>query len=109
VQDFNLGFNAGTSDNGNVVSFTAVGMQSFNRTYTYDALNRWQAMSGPGDACSGLNWTYDAWGNRTAQTVTGGSCFSQPATTFTTQNQFPTAAGYSYDSAGNLIADGSQT
>src|SRR6185437_3150175 len=50
--------------------------QNFNRSYTYNSLNHIQSMSAPGDGCSGLSWTIDAWGNRTAQTTTGGACFS---------------------------------
>jgi hypothetical protein len=61
VQDYNNGFGLGTLDNGNVASMTATGTQNFSRSFTYDALNRLQAMSAPGDTCSGLNWTYDAW------------------------------------------------
>jgi len=107
VQDFNLGFNAGTVDNGNVASFTATGTQSFNRSYTYDALNRLQAMSAPGDACSGLNWTYDAWGNRTAQSVTGGTCNTFSAAV--DANNRLSGSPYVYDAAGNLTNDGSHT
>ena len=41
--------------------------QNFNRSYTYNSLNHIQSMSAPGDGCSGLSWTIDAWGNRTAR------------------------------------------
>jgi hypothetical protein len=74
-QDFNANFNAG-SNNGNVVGFTRSGQQNFNRSYGYDSLNRIHTMSAPGDQCSGLSWSIDPWGNRTAQTATGGSCYS---------------------------------
>lgn len=68
-------------------------------------------MSSPSDpnGCTGLSWTYDPWGNRTSQVTTGGSCYQQPATTFTTQNQFPAASGYTYDTAGNMTYDGYHT
>jgi RHS repeat-associated protein len=104
--DFNYGFNAGTTDNGNVASMTAAGAQTFNRTYTYDSLNRLSTLSSPSDpnGCNGLSWSYDPWGNRTAQTTTSGSCFQQPLTTFNTNNQFPTT--YLYDAAGNMTYDG---
>jgi RHS repeat-associated protein len=107
VQDLSYGFNLGTSDNGNVLSMSAVGSQSFNRTYSYDALNRLQSLSGPGDTCTGLSWTYDAWGNRTDQSVTGGSCNSFHQPTNTTNRLSGT--GYQYDAAGNLINDGSHS
>src|SRR5256885_11317118 len=40
---------------------------NFNRSYTYDGTDHLLTMSAPGDSCSGLSWTYDAWGNRTDQ------------------------------------------
>jgi RHS repeat-associated protein len=106
LQDFNYGFNAGTTDNGSLASMTGAGGQPFNRTYTYDSVNRLLTLASPSDpnGCDGLSWNYDAWGNRTAQTTTSGSCFQQPSTTFTTSNQFPTT--YQYDAAGNMTYDG---
>src|SRR6202011_4444583 len=50
IQDFNYGYNLGTSDNGNVASAVGVGNQTFNRTYGYDALNRITTM---GDTATG--------------------------------------------------------
>lgn len=112
-QDFNVGFNAGTgvnnpgTDNGNVATFVASGQQNFNRSYQYDKLNRIQSMSAPGDVCSGLSWTIDAWGNRTAQTATAGTCF-QSSVAVNTANQL-TGSPYQYDLAGNLLNDGNHT
>src|SRR5258708_6118350 len=105
VQDFQYGFNPGTSDNGNLMSFSASGAQTFNRSYTYDALNRLQSLSAPADICSGLAWTYDAWGNRSGQSITGGTCnsFQNSANT---QNRL---VGFQYDSAGNMTNDGRHT
>ncbi len=93
----------GSGDNGNVTSWSAVGAQAFNRSYTYDALNRLASMSAPGDQCTGLTWTYDAWGNRTDQTATGGTCdtFHQSVNG---SNQF--VSGYQYDADGNITYDG---
>jgi len=103
VQDFSVSY--GPSDNGNIAGFTASGQQNFNRSYTYDSLNRLQSMSAPGDQCSGLSWTVDPWGNRTAQTNTGGSCYS-PQVSVDTNNRI---LGDSYDVAGNLLSDGNHT
>jgi RHS repeat-associated protein len=105
--DFTYTYNAGSTDNGNVVSFSATGTQNFNRTYGYDSLNRLQSMSAPGDSCTGLSWTHDAWANRTDQTVTGGSCntFHQ---TVNGQNWL-SAAPYQYDAAGNMMTDGNHS
>jgi RHS repeat-associated protein len=106
VQDFKYGFNAGASDNGNLTSFAATGFQTFNRTYSYDPLNRLSIMSAPGDACSGLSWQYDAWANRTNQIVTGGTCnpFQAPGTA---QNRL--LGPYQYDAAGNMTNDGTHS
>src|SRR5271154_5914208 len=62
VQDFTYGFNAGTSDNGNVMMWSATGNQVFSRTFAYDSLNRISTMtqsSGNPTTCSsafGLSW-----------------------------------------------------
>jgi RHS repeat-associated protein len=105
VQDFNYGFNSGTTDNGNVMGWTATGQQTFNRAYTYDQLNRLGTMgdSATNQTCKGLSWVYDAWGNRTAQNVTSGTCPS-PQTPVNTNNRL-TIGGYTYDAAGNVTHD----
>jgi RHS repeat-associated protein len=108
VQDFNYQYGT-PEDNGNVWSWTAVGQQTFSRSYTYDMLNRLSTMSdsATNQTCKGLSWVYDAWGNRTAQNVTSGTCVA-PQTPVNTNNQLSTS-GYTYDAAGNLTADGFHT
>ncbi|HEV2463744.1 MAG TPA: RHS repeat-associated core domain-containing protein [Acidobacteriaceae bacterium] len=105
VLDFTLGYNAGSTDNGNVVSWSATGQQVFNRSYGYDHFNRISSMtdSASGQLCKGLSWAVDAWGNVTSQTPTGGSCYSFSASSPGTNNRL---AAYSYDAAGNVIYDG---
>ena len=105
VLDFTVGYNGGSADNGNVASWSAVGNQTFNRTYVYDSLNRIQSMadSATGQACQGMSWTIDAWGNLTNQTGTKGTCLSFSAAVGT-NNQLQ--SGYVYDAAGNLTYDG---
>ena len=105
VQDFSYGFNFGSGDNGNVASMTAVGKQSFNRSYSYDNLNRLTGQNSPADTCTGLTWSYDAWGNRLSQSGTGGTCNTM-ATTALANNQI---SGYAYDAAGNMTGDGLHT
>jgi RHS repeat-associated protein len=107
VLDLSFGFNYGSGDNGNLMSFSAVGAQTFNRGYTYDAVNRLSTMSSPGSGCSGLSWTYDAWGNRTDQTVTGGTCNTFHASV-SANNQL-TGTPYQYDAAGNKTHDASHS
>jgi RHS repeat-associated protein len=98
--------NAQSQNNGNLMGWAASGTGTpvFNRTYIYDSVNRLSSMSSPADpsGCTGASWSYDDWGNRTAQTATGGSCGSS-APTFNTQNQI-SVTGYVYDAAGNLTA-----
>jgi RHS repeat-associated protein len=55
--------------------------------------------------CRGLTWTIDAWGNRTDQNVTAGTCntFHQ---TVDAQNRL-VGPPYQYDAAGNMTNDGS--
>lgn len=101
--DLNYNWNAGTSDNGNVMGWTAVGNQTFNRSFTYDSLNRVGSMSDSDTVatCQGLTWGYDAWGNRTAQTPTKGTCGSW-SVSYGANNQI---SGYTYDAAGNVLND----
>jgi hypothetical protein len=97
-------------DNGNLSTWDASGSGTplFNRSYTYDPVNRLATMSSPADpyGCYGLSWTYDAWGNRNAQTVTGGSC---PAFSNSADIDNHLGAPYQYDAAGNLTNDGAHT
>jgi RHS repeat-associated protein len=93
-----------TSNNGNVTSMLASGAQAFNRTYTYDSLNRLSTMSSPGQSCGGLSWVYDAWGNRQTQSPIGSCPLVQQ--NYDGQNH---AIGFTYDAAGNLINDGVHT
>ena len=117
VQDFNYGFNFGSSDNGNVASWTATGQQTFSRSFAYDSLNRiatMQETSGNAEGCKPapspsnpytLSWTIDAWGNRANQTPSIGTCsFSQVVDA---NNRF--IAPYQYDAAGNMTNDGSHS
>lgn len=104
VQDLSYGYYAGTTDNGNVMTFVGTGTQIFNRAYTYDSLNRIATMtdSASNQACKGLSWTIDPWGNRTDQTVTGGSCGAFHSGVGT-NNQL--SSPYAYDAPGNMTYD----
>jgi RHS repeat-associated protein len=110
IQDHHYVFGAwGSTNNGDVTTWTGSGTQNFNRSYSYDSLDRLSSLSSPSDpnGCTGLSWTYDAWGNRTDQTVTGGSCLTFHQTV-NTQNRLANSP-YQYDAAGNLISDGTHT
>ncbi len=108
--DFTYGYGSSGSNNGNLMSWNSTGHDfTFSRSYSYDSLNRLSTLSSPSDphGCNGLSWTYDAWGNRTDQTVTGGSCptFHQSVNT---QNRLSNSP-YQYDAAGNMANDGAHT
>jgi RHS repeat-associated protein len=112
IQDFDYAYGGwGTTNNDSITTINAAGQQNFNRTYTYDSLNRLSTLSSPSDpnGCANLSWTYDAWGNRTDQGSTS-SCptFHQSANT---QNQIVDTINhvYQYDAAGNMTADGRHT
>jgi RHS repeat-associated protein len=106
VQDFNIAYGS-TGNNGNIVSMLATGTQAFVRGFTYDRVDRLLTMtnSSSSESCGGLQWTYDAWGNRTNQKATSGSCFQSSAAA-TVNNQL---VGYTYDAAGNLINNSGTT
>jgi RHS repeat-associated protein len=83
-----------------------------NGTYiAYDSLNRLSTTVSQGSANYsqwGLSWTYDRYGNRTAQTVTAGTGPSNSVTVSATTNQI-TTSGYHYDANGNMTNDGVNT
>jgi RHS repeat-associated protein len=109
VLDFTYGYNSGSSDNGNVVSWSSAGNQTFSRSYVYDSLNRISTLSDTAvmQSCKGLSWTIDPWGNRTDQTVTAGTCntFHQA----TDANNRLVGSPYQYDAAGNMTHDASHS
>jgi RHS repeat-associated protein len=108
ILDLTVGYNAGAKDNGNIVSWSAVGNQTFSRTYGYDSLNRIQSLSdsASNQACQGMSWTIDAWGNMTAQTGTKGTCYNF-SSSVGTNNRLQ--SGYQYDAAGNMTYDGTHS
>jgi RHS repeat-associated protein len=77
-------------------------------TYSYDGLARLTAAGTAGSTAYpkwGLSWTYDRYGNRTAQSVTAGTAPSNSVVVNAANNQI-TTVGYSYDASGNLTGDG---
>ena len=54
-----------------------------------------------------LGWVYDRYGNRSQQNLLGGTIsVTQPQLSIDPQSNRITTSGFSYDAAGNLIADG---
>ena len=108
VLDLSYGFNYGTTNNGNVVSAANNRNSNRSQTFTYDELNRIQtaqSQATSGADCWGLSYGYDIWANLLSATVTKCSA-PMLSLSVSTQNRV-TNAGFSYDLAGNLLADGS--
>lgn len=88
-------------NNGNVLSIQngMDGTGGRNQSFGYDNLNR---VISAGDAAHwGENYTYDAWGNMTAKTITRGTGYSFSVTA-STNNQL---SNLSYDAAGEVTTD----
>jgi len=94
-------------NNGNLTGWNSYDYVAFTRTYAYDYLNRLSTMSSSSDpsGCYGLSWTYDRYGNRTAQTETSGTTCPQPSTPVSTSTNQLNGTGISYDNAGNMTND----
>ncbi len=74
--------------------------------YGYDEFNRLTSRTITGAfPAANYTWTYDRWGNRTAQTPLNGG-FSFSASVNTANNQLN---GYTYDAAGNMTNDGNHS
>jgi len=74
--------------------------------YTYDPLGRLLTAKTAGSTqypAWGLSWTYDRYGNRSAQTVTAGSGYTSSLTINPVNNQI-TSPAFTYDTSGNVIA-----
>ncbi len=89
----------------NASSDTALGQTS---TYGYDQFNRLASRTVTAGTAQNFSYTYDRWGNRWNQTVTSGSG-PQPSFSFNTSTNQITSSGYTYDAAGNMTNDGSDT
>jgi RHS repeat-associated protein len=79
--------------------------------YTYDALARLSTAQTNGSTPYpqwGLSEAYDRYGNRTAQTVTAGTGPSNSVSVSATTNRL-TGSPYTYDSNGNMTADGANS
>jgi RHS repeat-associated protein len=101
--------NAG--NNGQIQCITDVssgtGASGRSVAYTYDQLGRLLTANTTGSAqypAWGLSWTYDRYGNRTAQTVTAGSGYTSSLTINPVNNQI-TSPAYTYDATGNVMAE----
>ncbi len=109
---FSLGYGyipqGGSGNNGQITSITDSVDGGRTVNYTYDALYRLSTALTTGSTHYpqwGLSWTYDRYGNRTAQTVTAGTGPSNSVSIDATTNRI-TGAPYAYDLNGNMTNDG---
>ncbi len=98
--------------NGNLQNYT----DSVTGTWrlSYDSLNR--LIAGTPATGNNLCWSYDSFGNRTAQTSQSSACPTLPSVptataSYNTNNQVAwttvngASSGFSYDAAGNVLSD----
>jgi len=101
---------SGVKNNGQIAGISDNVQSGRSATYTYDARKRLATAGTSGSTGYpqwGLSWTYDDYGNRTAQSVTAGSGPSNSVTVSTSTNRITAMGGYNflYDSNGNLTQD----
>lgn len=106
----NYGYTQNGGNDGEITSITDNVESGRSASYTYDALYRLTAASTSGSsdyAAWGLSWSYDRYGNRTAQSVTAGSAYASAPTLSTSTNQVTALGGssFTYDANGNLTQD----
>jgi RHS repeat-associated protein len=109
------GYTQGQSNNGRITNITDNVDGGRSASYTYDPIGRLAAASTPGSTnypAWGLSFTYDRYGNRTAQSIasgcTGITCPTNSLTVSNSTNQV-TGTPYTYDANGNMTNDGYNT
>jgi RHS repeat-associated protein len=98
-------------NNGQITGITDSVNSGLSIAYTFDALNRLSTAVTTGStsyAKWGMSFTYDRYGNRTAQTVTAGTAPSNSVVVSATTNHI-TTSGYAYDLNGNMTNDAVNT
>ena len=98
------------NNDGEIASITDNVDSGRSAAYSYDALGRLTAASTSGSTnypAWGLSWTYDRYGNRTAQSTTLGGAPSTSPVVNSATNRISSMGGatFSYDSNGNIIQD----
>lgn len=102
------GYSQNGGNNGQITSVTDSVDSGRSATYAYDGMNRLTSAVTTGSTNYpkwGLSFTYDRYGNRTAQTVTSGTAPSNSVSVSATTNHI-TTSGYAYDMSGDLTNDG---
>lgn len=104
VMDFSYDYGSSATNTGRVLSRTDAIQSEHSASYVYDSIYRLQQAyaAGAGSAWS-VAWTFDVWGNRTAQTPAGLATSKVGSQTLGYSNNKNTS--FTYDSAGNTTND----
>lgn len=97
------GYTQNNHNNGQITSIIDQLQDGRSATFGYDALYRLRSYSTTGSQsypALSMSWSYDRYGNRTTQIINGQTQDLSPTPA---NNQL---AGYSYDTAGNMLSDG---
>ena len=95
-------------NNGNVTTITDNLAPGRTQTFTYDSLNRIstaQSAAPSGTDCWAQSFGYDAWANLLTESPTRAGCPMTSLNLGVNTNNRITNTGFSYDAAGNLLAD----
>jgi RHS repeat-associated protein len=99
-----IGYTASAGYSGSGTLTSSSDSVNGNWTYSYDPLNRLKTATS--DSGLTLNWTYDSFGNRLSQFVTGSGVAPQPNFTFSSNtNRADASGGFAYDLAGDITTD----
>jgi len=77
--------------------------------YGYDEFNRLSTRIITAGTVLNYSYTYDRWGNRTAQTITAGGSGPQPSVSVNTSTNHISSSGFGFDAAGNMTNDTSHS
>jgi RHS repeat-associated protein len=114
ILDMKYNFNLGAGDNGNVIGITNNRDTTRSQAFVYDSLNRIQTagtVNTSGTNCWGETYGIDAWANLSSLALPSSyssSCSHETPFSYAipNSNQLPSASGFTYDAAGNLMATG---
>jgi RHS repeat-associated protein len=116
LYSLNYSYGSAGSNNGQIQSITDNVDNGRSETFSYDNLARLKNATTTGSTGYpqwGLQWTYDAYGNRLHQDMSAGcvapmNCPTNQVAVSTATNRI-TTTGYAYDANGNMTNDGSNT
>jgi RHS repeat-associated protein len=106
MMNFSYDYGTSNTNTGRVLSRTDAIQPEHSQTYAYDSIYRLSNVIS-GDKTWSLGWTFDVWGNRTAQTPQGLATSKVGSQTSGYANNRNTS--FTYDAAGNQTNDGSHS